>query len=272
MSARVLLLTGPRPYQAYVAQRLCADLDVVQIVLEDASLRQPKTETVTARDRLRRISPGLFSLLARLKGLATKRRVERRAEALLERIEREARAEFEATIGGIPAWPDVPTMRVPRVNGKDVVRHCEELDVDVTLVFGTGILKSPMIRIARQATLNAHTSLLPDFRGTQSEFWQIHQDRLDCAGVTVHYIDEGVDTGEILLQKATAIEGRPDPARLRYHNVLMVPELFTDAVRQLEAGTAPRLVQEASEMPTYRTKDATFERQIEMLRRLGHDL
>ncbi|MEM6706741.1 MAG: formyltransferase family protein [Acidobacteriota bacterium] len=273
MSLRVLLLTGPRPYQRWVATRLASELDVVQVFVEDRSLRQPKNaKPVSLKDRLRSASPGLFRQLARIKGLLTRPRSERRALELLERLEREADAEFERAVGPTPDWPEVPLRHVPWMNGKKVVREATELAPDVTIVFGTSILKTPMIRTSKLATLNAHTSLLPDFRGTQSEFWQVHQSRLDCAGVTVHYIDEGVDTGEILLQRPTVIEGKPDPFRLRLHNVQMVPDLFVEAVRLLAAGEAPRLQQTPSDLPTYRTRDYTFEREVECLRAMGYDL
>ena len=274
MSFKVLLLTGPRDYQRFAADRLAERLDITQIVVEDASLRKPKeSETTSVKDRLRNLSPGLFSALARVKQQFTRTAAERRTLKILESLEESAGKEFEAAIGRVPEWPsDVPRKHVPRINGKEVVSLCQELTPDVTIVFGTGILKTPMIRVGKTATLNAHTSLLPNFRGTSSEFWQVQSGRLDCAGVTVHYIDEGVDTGELLLQQPTRIEGVADPYRLRLHNVLMVPEMFVEAVELLERGEAPRIQQGTSDLPTYRTKDLTLERQIEMVRALGHDV
>ena len=270
---RVLLLTGTRDYHRYVASRLADRVDLVHVVIEDASLRkQAKVTESGFKERLRNRAPKLFGALSSLKGLATKSAAERRTPGILQDLERRAHHEFVAAAGGEHDWPAVPRQQVPRVNGKAVVERCKELAPDVTLVFGTSILKLPMIQVAKVATLNAHTSLLPDFRGTSSEFWQVHHDRLDCAGVTVHYIDEGVDTGDVLLQQATRIDGRADPYRLRFHNVLMVPELFATAVEALGRGDAPRLRQGTSELPTYRTRDLTLERQIEMLRTMGYEV
>ena len=61
------------------------------------------------------------------------------------------------------------------------------------------------IELPKFGTINCHPSLLPRHRGANPYFWQIYSND-DKAGVTFHFMDEGFDTGEILMQGAFDIE------------------------------------------------------------------
>jgi methionyl-tRNA formyltransferase len=68
---------------------------------------------------------------------------------------------------------------------------------DVLVCAGAGILRKPLLELARLGTINAHMGLLPFYRGMNVAEWAAlcH----DAIGVTVHCVDTGVDTGDILL-------------------------------------------------------------------------
>lgn len=71
---------------------------------------------------------------------------------------------------------------------------------DLVLTYGCPILPESLLSIASYGTINLHPSYLPKYRGSAPLFWVIH-DKQPKIGVTVHYLNEGVDTGPIISQQ-----------------------------------------------------------------------
>ena len=69
------------------------------------------------------------------------------------------------------------------------------------------IFKKPLIEIPSKGCLNVHTALLPKYRGLMPTFWALKNDETET-GVSVFFIDEGIDSGPILVQKRVEIGGR----------------------------------------------------------------
>jgi len=61
------------------------------------------------------------------------------------------------------------------------------------------IIKGPIIKALKKRIINLHISLLPWNKGADPNLWSFLEDT--PKGVTIHYIDEGIDTGEIIAQK-----------------------------------------------------------------------
>lgn len=77
--------------------------------------------------------------------------------------------------------------------------------VDLLFVYGmSSLLPRSIWSIPEKGTVNLHLSYLPDWRGPFPEFWYYYNYDLE-PGVTVHYIDEGEDTGDIILQRKFSI-------------------------------------------------------------------
>lgn len=84
---------------------------------------------------------------------------------------------------------------------------------DVLVCAGAGILKEPLLELARIGTLNAHMGLLPFYRGMNVAEWAaLHRDAI---GITVHLVDTGIDTGDLLLVSPVDAAGVSSIAQLR---------------------------------------------------------
>ena len=271
---KVLLLTSPGLAQRLLAQRLHRELGLDGLVVEQR--RAPLGGKAAGLKRLlsRILGRSLFDRLLSIKHRLGEPRIERRVRRLEEGLQRAAEQRLLAEHGPDPAsWPPVDLLETPRVNNGDAVAWCQRRQPDLILVYGTSILKEPMIRLPRLGVLNAHSSVLPHFRGVFSEFWQALQGDFEHVGVTVHCIDPGVDTGDLVLQAHSPVEGdRVDPHTLRCRNVATTLEIYPQAARAVLSGEAQRQPQPTSSAPTYRSRDVTFERRLELLRRLGFDL
>jgi len=85
------------------------------------------------------------------------------------------------------------------INSEKVKKAIVEKEIDVILVFGTSILKKEIFDSVDNC-INIHTGLIQSYRGVDSNFWCIFENKPESIGVTIHKVNKGIDTGNILLQ------------------------------------------------------------------------
>lgn len=93
-----------------------------------------------------------------------------------------------------------PNYLVERVNDEESEKLMNQLEPDIILQSGAGILKENIFKIAKIATINVHHGYAPEVRGIQSTFWALYYGLTDLIGVTCHCIDKTLDTGDVILQ------------------------------------------------------------------------
>ncbi len=107
----------------------------------------------------------------------------------------------------------------------------------VVLAGYVSILAPEIIQRYRHRIINIHPSLIPDFCGMGFYGTKVHEAVLASGvkktGVTVHYVDEGVDSGEIILQKEVAVLERDTVSSLAQRVLETEHQLLTEAVRLL---------------------------------------
>jgi len=113
----------------------------------------------------------------------------------------------------------------------------EQARPDVLVVAAYGlILPRWVLELPRHGCLNIHASLLPRWRGAAPIQRAIEAgDR--CTGITIMQMDEGLDTGPMLLAEATAIEANDTTASLQSRLAELGARLIVQALAALEAGT-----------------------------------
>lgn len=94
----------------------------------------------------------------------------------------------------------------------------KELNADLQIVVAFRMLPKVVWNMPSLGTFNLHASLLPDYRGAAPIHWAIINGE-QKTGVTTFFIDDKIDTGEVILQKETAI--REDETVGELHNTLM---------------------------------------------------
>lgn len=88
-----------------------------------------------------------------------------------------------------------------RLNSFQITEQIRDQKPDIIFVFGSGIIGSKIIEIPRLGCVNVHTGITQHFRGVDSCFWAVHDDKPQGIGATLHFIDEGIDTGPIIAQR-----------------------------------------------------------------------
>ena len=141
---------------------------------------------------------------------------------------------------------DLPVLQPKRIKEAEAVAEIRALAPDVIVVMAYGqILPGAVLEIPPIACLNLHASLLPRHRGAAPiQAAIVAGDRE--TGISVMYMDEGVDTGDVLLQKR--IDIAPDETGGSLHDRLaeIAPLAFKEALAQLQNGNAPRTPQDSS--------------------------
>jgi methionyl-tRNA formyltransferase len=148
---------------------------------------------------------------------------------------------------------DVPLLQPKRIKADDAVAEIRALSPEIIVVMAYGqILPRSILEIPAKACLNLHASLLPRHRGAAPIQAALVAGDTET-GITVMYMDEGLDTGDVLLKKAIAIRPDETGGSLHDHLAEIAPPALDEALGQLENGTAPRVPQDAA-MATYAPK------------------
>ena len=100
---------------------------------------------------------------------------------------------------------NVEYIREQNINSNAVIEKVKEIrpDILITAHFEKLISKE-LLSIPKLGCLNLHPSILPDYRGMSPQHWPIINGD-DKTGITIHFIDEGIDTGNIVLQKEISL-------------------------------------------------------------------
>jgi len=159
----------------------------------------------------------------------------------------------KALIAGGPNAGPAQTLQPARIKDREAINQIRALAPDVIVVMAYGqILPRAVLEIPKIACLNLHASLLPRWRGAAPIQAAIAAGDRE-AGMTVMYMDEGLDTGDILLQREIDISPSETGATLHDRLAQIAPEALLESLRLLAAGNAPRIPQDQA-LATYAPK------------------
>jgi methionyl-tRNA formyltransferase len=140
----------------------------------------------------------------------------------------------------------LPIFQPARIKREEAVAEICGLAPDVIVVMAYGqILPRSVLEIPRVACLNLHASLLPRHRGAAPIQGAIVAGERET-GITVMYMDEGLDTGDILLQSRLEIAQDETGGSLHDRLAQIAPATLDAALAQLQRGSAPRIPQDSS--------------------------
>lgn len=137
--------------------------------------------------------------------------------------------------------------RVPSVNSE----HCQDLlralAPAVVAVYGTRIIRKATLRVIAAPVINYHAGINPKYRGQHPGYWALANGDAENAGITIHLVDEGVDTGSVLYQ--ARVQFAPDDTIASYQHVQAVHALPLFA-RAIEDALSGRLQPRQVELPS----------------------
>lgn len=133
---------------------------------------------------------------------------------------------------------DVPCRYEDNINSQEFLDHCRQLQVDIVAsVSPTQIFKEGLINLPQYGCINIHTAKLPKYRGLYPTYWAMACGE-KTLGISIHYMEKGIDTGKILLQDEIPILPRATMREMMTKSKIRGIELLIDAIEQLENGTS----------------------------------
>lgn len=130
----------------------------------------------------------------------------------------------------------LPHWYVPTANHPDALAIVRDLKPGLGLSSGAGLLKGDIIAAFPDGILNVHLGIAEEYRGLDTNLWAIYHKDWENIGVTLHLVDDQLDTGPIVEQRTL----RPPPGtaihELRYHESCLAIELLEQSLAEWMSG------------------------------------
>ncbi|NOQ74471.1 MAG: formyl transferase [Crocinitomix sp.] len=96
--------------------------------------------------------------------------------------------------------------RINTVHDAELVQAIEKENPTLIFINGTRILKKTLLDKINCPIVNIHVGITPKYRGVHGGYWAVHNKDLAHFGVTLHLVDAGIDTGQVIAQKVISPE------------------------------------------------------------------
>lgn len=145
----------------------------------------------------------------------------------------------------------VPTTVATNVNSEEFRKHLRDLGVDLIVsISGTQLYRKALLQQTPAGIINCHGGLLPRYRGLMPSFWTLANGET-TGGVTVHFVDEKLDSGPILVQREYRILPNDSLEDVIARSKDLAAEAIIEAVRLIERGDPPLQENNAAEATSY---------------------
>ena len=213
MKMKVVFLTSESVHHSYYINRIAQEHEVVGIFYQiGGALTRPVVGTAEENAKANRI------------------RTEDFQKADEYQIQKYGQEGVSCTIDEA----EFPVHRINLCNDESTVKAVDGLAPDVVLVYGTEVLKQPIIDTARKGIFNIHRGILPQYRGCDSDLWAMLNGQFDMIGVTTHHLVAALDAGDITFQERVKLDPDDDTWTMLYKTNILGTEMILETLRKLE--------------------------------------
>jgi len=152
------------------------------------------------------------------------------------------------------------------LNSAEAAAMIARTGAELGVVLGTRILKPSTFSVPPRGCINLHKGAVPSYRGMPPGFWELYDCRTE-AGVTVHFVETGLDTGNVIGEASLPVHAKDTPSSLRKKLDALGAELLARCVLELASNTHSCRIQTERSRPA-RTNPTRRQRK-ELERRLG---
>jgi len=153
------------------------------------------------------------------------------------------------------------------------VDFIKNINPKVIAIHSTSLIKEELINAFPKRLINLHAGLSPYYRGAGTNVFPFYDRQLEFIGMTVHYIDIGIDSGDIILQGKPIMEEDDNTHTIGCKNVILGTNLMIRVInRYLEKGILKAVKQDKSKGKLYQIKDFTDEVILSIKEDIDNDL
>lgn len=234
MTLRLAILSSDDAHHRYLQARLGAEFDLRLVVVEPGNAQRRR---LIERRRWADYAANTYhSWRRKLLGLDSYRR------------------DYFRIPDGLPHM-QCERLEVTSINAAAVAEALRRVEPEFVVVMGTSILRGAALEAISGRAVNIHGGYLPHYRGNHCFFWALYDGRYDRVGSTIHFIDAGIDTGDVIEVVPVDVE-QDDTAETLYCRAERAAiERLIELLHAREAGaTWPRHPQQAVGK-AHRTRD-----------------
>ena len=224
---KIVVLTTKLPEDIWLVNRLADICHIDGIVLPSGKRYPEYGIAYVLKNRVRQV--GLFTVtnqaLLVLYRLLFERRRDKRALKELFTVKPTDHIEKK----------DIDVLEVKDINSDEVKNFILSKAPQLVVVSGAPILKKKIIDAFGGKIINLHPGFAPQYRGRYGSFWPIYNMEPELVGVTVHFVDTGIDTGAILIQQQ--VDYYPDDTlkMVTYKQHKLGVDLLVKCLQQFES-------------------------------------
>ena len=157
---------------------------------------------------------------------------------------------------------------VSHINHPQVVTWANELNPDMVCVFGTSLIRGPLLEAGQLGMVNLHGGLSPEYRGADCTFWALFNEEPEKIGCTLHFINAGIDTGAIVAHVCPEIRASDDELTLFWRAVKESAAVYADFLKKSAEGARFGLPQ-TEKGRLYQVKDRQLRHERSLSARLS---
>jgi len=231
---RVGILTSDDVRHRYFVNAMRAKVNVVAVCYQD-------TRYHPATAAARKIAETASSSQAAAPAGVREADAERMAKVVKQHFDERTRQEQRFFGHDAEFVMDSSTCRVftatpATLNSPETVAQLRDAGVHAVIVYGTSLIREPLLSAFAGRMINMHLGLSPYYRGTATNFYPLLNDEPEYIGVTIHHIDSGIDSGAIIHQGRPDITADDMPHTVGCRAIEVGIELMIQTMRELEAG------------------------------------
>jgi methionyl-tRNA formyltransferase len=136
----------------------------------------------------------------------------------------------------ISAIPDDIIKYRGSVNTEKAIEQIKTLSPDLVFVNGTRILSKKLIQSLTVKMINMHAGITPNYRGVHGAYWALYNEDYEHVGTTIHYIDAGIDTGKVIMQRKIEVTSKDNFATYPYLQVVAGVAMLKEVIKRLFEG------------------------------------
>ncbi|WP_321974872.1 formyltransferase family protein [Aureibaculum sp. 2210JD6-5] len=140
----------------------------------------------------------------------------------------------DPTIAGYALSKGIPTQTITTPNSKKFRDYLVALNLDVIINQSQNIIKKELLDIPKIGVLNRHNALLPKNRGRLTPFWVAFNGEEET-GVSIHFVEEGIDSGDIIVQKKYKVTKKDNFNSIVKKNYTIAAKAMIEALEILES-------------------------------------
>lgn len=150
------------------------------------------------------------------------------------------------------------------INDPDVFQWIKSWSPDYLALFGTDIIRPPLLNEFENRIINMHLGLSPYYRGSATSFWPLVYGEPECVGATIHLAIQKIDAGAILGQARPDIAREDNAQDIGCKNIIAGTELISRLIPEYVSGRLVPKPQDLSIGRVFKKKDFRPEAVLKM--------